>query len=290
MTSRRPTPTARMQDEFVVAELQYGVAQQLSVLPAHRREADPAQLTELLVPRIETLLRLVAVWGDDVGEEWNLGDHRYLILDFKCGAAVLYVQFWSEPLDVLLVEVSSGNWCPPEHPRRDPVQRKALRSLGYRIGGKARNYQKEVPVSHASLGVLAAEVVHILVDVLGYRGRTRLRAEALAETGDREAIVHDSVLPEDVWKLLTTMHLEVSGNVGSAAEPRMTALAPTGEELVVRLLDRVGRSGGFRQVVLLREQGDDTAFATLDVDGGVTTQYLHKQLAQLVSALLDESE
>ncbi len=100
MTSRRPTSTAGTPHEFVVPELQYGVAQQLSVVRARQREAAPAQLTEALVPRIEALLRLVAVWGDSAGEDWNLGDHRYLILDFKSGEAVLYVQFWSEPLDV----------------------------------------------------------------------------------------------------------------------------------------------------------------------------------------------
>jgi hypothetical protein len=279
-----------MPQEFEVPALEYDDTQMLSVFRARRREVPPAPLTEVLVPRVEALLRLVALWGDDVGEDWNLGDHRYLILDFTSGDAVLYVQFWSEPHDVLLVEVSSGNWNPPAHLLVGPVQKKALRALGYRIGGKARNYQKDVPVSDASLGVLAAEVVHILVDVLGYRGLTRLRGEVLAQTGDREAIVHDAVSPEDVAKLLTLLHLDVSGNVGSAAEPRLTALAPTGEELVVRLMDRVGRLNAFKRVVLLREQEEGAAFATLEVDGGVTTRYLHKQLAGLVGALLDESE
>lgn len=138
--------------------------------------------------------------------------------------------------------------------------------------------------------MLAAEVVHILVDVLGYRGRAVLRAEVSAQTGDREAIVHDAVSPEDVAKLLTLLHLDVSGNGGSPDEPRMTAVAPTGQELVVRLMDRVGRLNLFERVVLLREQEQGAAFATLDVDGGVTTKYLHTQLAQLVNALLDASE
>ena len=48
---------------------------------------------------------------DDSG--WKIGDFNYLVVSVAPDADTsLYVQFWSEPGERVLLEVGSGEWCP----------------------------------------------------------------------------------------------------------------------------------------------------------------------------------
>lgn len=273
-------------DDFAVPTLQRGDDRMIRVLNARRQELDADRLADLLAPRVEGLLRAVGEWGPKVGEDWDIGDYRFLILDFRSGDATLYVQFWSEPHEPIHTEVSSGIANPPAHLLVGAVQRKKLRALGYRIGGKARNYEKDVHLGGDGLRSLALEAVHILVHVLGYRGLSALRAQLHADTRGQTAIVHDAVTPEEVSKMLMALHLDVSDNLGTRSAPHLTARAHTGDEVSVRLASKVAGQNLFRHVVLFRQHAGSTAFATLDVEGGVTTAYIYLQLARHVAALL----
>jgi len=72
------------------------------------------------------------------------------------------VQIWTEPGEPVLIEACSGAWNPTARPYVKAPQRAALRKLGYRVGGQARNYQKYWTLSPlADARALADELLSI---------------------------------------------------------------------------------------------------------------------------------
>ena len=118
-------------------------------------------------------------WSED-GSGWKIGDFNYLVVSVAPDADTsLYVQFWSEPRERVLTEVGSGEWCPGAIRYIGPAQRKALDARGYTLGGRARNYRKELVIDSAAAAEAAAlEVLQIFFEVFGYRGQWRLEYRA----------------------------------------------------------------------------------------------------------------
>ena len=141
-------------------------------------------------------------WSED-GSGWKIGDFNYLVVSVAPDADTsLYVQFWSEPRERVLTEVGSGEWCPGAIRYIGPAQRKALDARGYALGGRARNYQKELVIdSPAAAEAAALEVLQIFFEVFGYRGQWRLDIERhRGERADHDA-VYTSVTPDDFAKV-----------------------------------------------------------------------------------------
>jgi hypothetical protein len=141
-------------------------------------------------------------WSED-GSGWKIGDFNYLVVSVAPDADTsLYVQFWSEPRERVLTEVGSGEWCPGAIRYIGPAQRKALDARGYALGGRARNYGKELVIDSAAAAEAAAlEVLQIFFEVFGYRGQWRLHIERhRGERADYDA-VYTSVTPEGFAKL-----------------------------------------------------------------------------------------
>jgi Putative bacterial sensory transduction regulator len=141
-------------------------------------------------------------WSDD-GADWKIGDFNFLVLSVEPDAdASLYVQFWSEPCEHVLMEVGSGEWCPGAIRYIGPAQRNALDGRGYKVGGRARNYRKEVVIDSAAAAESAAlEALHVLFDVFGYRGQWKLEVKRhRGERADHQP-VYTSLSPDDFAKV-----------------------------------------------------------------------------------------
>jgi len=119
----------------------------------------------------------VCRWPDDeLGAHWQPGDYSFYVLEFAPGPdALFYVQLWSEPGEALLMEVSSGESNAALKPYVTDAIRHALRDRGFRIGGEAENFRKEIPLEPSDGAAGAArEALAVLTDCLGYDGRAPL--------------------------------------------------------------------------------------------------------------------
>jgi len=147
-------------------------------------------------------LWMTCCWSDD-GSNSKIGDFNFLIASVTPDADTsLYVQFWSEPGEAVLMEVGSGAWCPGAIRYIGPAERKALKARGYAPGGRARNFSKEVVIDSPEAAEAAAlEVLDILFDVFHYRGQWQLEVErSRGERAEHEP-VYTSVTPEDFGKV-----------------------------------------------------------------------------------------
>lgn len=67
------------------------------------------ELQAALEPVFRAWIGAACSWDEPV-----LGDHRFLVFSLEVAPGTqVYVQFWSEPLDPVIWEVSSGRWNPP---------------------------------------------------------------------------------------------------------------------------------------------------------------------------------
>ena len=153
--------------------------------------------------RVAAVVARTCDWGEPV-TDWHVGDHRFLVLDFSPKKDVgLYVQLWTEPGDAVLVEASSGAWNPPTRPYVQAPQRAALRNRGFRVGGRARNYQKSWTLTPAAdARALAEELVFILVDVFGYRAQVPLEMTYCAGARTVEGRLFTALAVDDVKRML----------------------------------------------------------------------------------------
>jgi hypothetical protein len=135
---------------------------------------------------------------------WLVGDHTIVCVETEVAPdASLYVQFWCEPQEPVLWEVSSGHANPGARPfvKGEPARR--LRAMGFRIGGAARNFCRQVSVGNrGDAAQVAGEVLRIYYEALGYRGRTPLVVHADRCRRSTSAPVLTGVTAEDVQKLL----------------------------------------------------------------------------------------
>lgn len=134
---------------------------------------------------------------------WKIGDYNFLVASVKPDAdTCLYVQFWSEPGEEVLLEVGSGEWNPGAIRYIGPAERKALELRGYTLAGEARNYTKELDVdSPKDAEAAALEVLQVMFDVFGYRGQWQLEVERHRGQRADADFVHTSVTPEDFAKI-----------------------------------------------------------------------------------------
>jgi hypothetical protein len=153
-------------------------------------------------PALSAQLWTTCCWPDDCSS-WKIGDFNFLVVSIEPDTNTsLYVQFWSEPHESVLMEVGSGERCPGAIRYIGPAQRKALDDRGYKRGGSAKNYQKELVINSASDAEVAAhEALQIVFDVFGYRGQWRLGIKRHRGERAEHDPVYNSVTPEDFAKV-----------------------------------------------------------------------------------------
>jgi len=170
---------------------------------------EPIASVEELVERCHRALSAhvwtTCCWSED-GAGWKIGDFNFLIVSLKPDVdSSLYVQFWSEPREQVLMEVGSGEWCPAAIRYIGPTQRKALDARGYKVGGRAHNYRKDLVIDSAAAAEAAAlEALHVLFEVFGYRGQWRLAVKRHHGERAEHEPVYSSVSPDDFAKVASS--------------------------------------------------------------------------------------
>lgn len=264
-----------------------------------------------IVGRVAAVVARACEWGG-FAEDWDVGDYRFLVLDFSPRRNVgLYVQIWTEPGEPVLIEACSGAWNPAARPYVRSRQRAALRKLGYRVDGQARNYQKCWTLSPlADAGALAGELASILVDVFGYRGRHPLEMTYCSDSRTTAARAFPAVAIDDVKRMLgmagcRVVDAEPAGPAGPSvrrrlvhvAEPfpfvvemrgqaakappryeamRLITALPAGRGLPPALLEHLVRECPFGRV--FRDHEGDLLFVADFVVAGTTVQWFFTAL------------
>jgi hypothetical protein len=163
-------------------------------------------LDELLnrcVPALAERLWATCRWPDSMSDGWKMGDYNFLILSIAPEAdAQIYIQFWSEPHEPVLIEVSSSEWSPGTLKNVGQPQRQLLSGLGFEVGGRSRSLHKQVEISSpAQAGTVAREALQILYEAFGYRGQWPLELRHHECQRADVAPTHRSVTPQDFAKL-----------------------------------------------------------------------------------------
>jgi hypothetical protein len=146
------------------------------LLPGTGAASAPEALIDDCGNAVRSHLLAVCLWPDETrGLYWNTGDYSFYILSFtNAQGANVFVQFWSEPGENVLFEVSSGEVTPPARRSLTDHQREGLRDHGFEIGD-SRNFTKSVSVTvPVEVAALAREALAVLSRVLGYDGSVPL--------------------------------------------------------------------------------------------------------------------
>jgi hypothetical protein len=160
---------------------------------------------------------------------------------------------------------------------------------------------------------MAREALVILHDVFGYRGRTSLEVQAVRDGRSRRDSVHDAVTPEDIARLVMSGGDLAEVKVSEDGQPVVFASGETpwlihlpwraGQHNLFaglhfyRLIPRpaivdadvVNRLNGgllFGKVVV-DEDGDLALTLDVRIDGGVTTEWLARVVAQWREVVTD---
>jgi hypothetical protein len=170
------------------------------LFPATRTPRPRGSLRRALVPKLRDVLARVCLWDDDGA----VGDYRFCVFSYHPRPGVqVYLQFWSEPGDVVEWEVSSGNWHQPTKAYMQGRRSDAVRAMGFRVGGQARNFQRDVDIeSEEDLDALAAAVFDVLYDALGYRGGKPLEVMAVADTAAPRRAVYETLTADYLIAIL----------------------------------------------------------------------------------------
>jgi len=220
-----------------------------SVLVAStRRKLTRDEARGRAISAVEAVVAATCNWGV-LGEDWNVGDYRFLVLEFwPAEGECLYIQLWTEPGESVVVEACSGAWTPSARKYIRTPQRAALRALGYEIGGRARNFEKRWRVTNSGgARALASELVNILVNIFGYRGRQPLLMQYCAEGRAHHEPVFNGLVIDDVRRMLA-----IAGMTAIPYEPRRqptpgsesnwppasNQLGPTNQPAILRELQR----------------------------------------------------
>ena len=201
------------------------------LVPRATRRLTPDETRALAIDRVAAVVARTCEWGEPF-EDWDVGDYRFLVLDFSPKKNVgLYVQIWTEPGEPVLIEACSGAWNPTARPYVKAPQRAALRKLGYRVGGQARNYQKYWTLSPlADARALADELLSILVEVFAYRGQRPLDLTYCSEGRTKDGRVFPALAIDDVKRMLgmagcQVVEAEPAGSVSPAVKQRLIHVA-----------------------------------------------------------------
>ena len=176
----------------------------LETIPPLTRQAQSLdELCDTLLPSVAAHIWTACCWPARMKDGWKMGDYCFVVFSLTPERQTsLYVQFWSEPQEAVLVEVCSGEWSPGSVKYVQARQRGLLASLGYEVGGEAKNFRRLVRIESVGAAEDAArEALRIFYDAFGYRGQWAL--DVRLEQGERAEAdyVYTAVTPEDLAKL-----------------------------------------------------------------------------------------
>jgi hypothetical protein len=248
------------------------------LLRASPKDRTRASLRRALLPHIREILARVCLWDDDSA----IGDYAFCVFSYRPRRDVdVYLQVWSEPDDVVLWEVSSGNWHAPTKDYMRGARADAVRRAGFRIGGKARNFGRELQIDTPDhIDALAAAIVDLLCDALGYRGRQALHVQAVADTSAPRRPVYEHLTADELARILRRAGFECEEQ--DAIKNGEPVLVTHKRQRATVLLMSRSKNGGYTGAAIGPAPEDyaagpfapDCEVAAMEFTGGVTAQWI----------------
>lgn len=277
------------------------------LMPAQRRDLSLDDLLKALRQPLAQVLRSACVWTRP-GRTWEIGDYNFVVLSTRPAPDVtIFVQWWSEPLEPVVAEVCSGSRNEAIRRYLGVTGRRALKALGYGFSKGSPNLRKLWHVKGASdVTGMAREALAVLHDVFGYRGRTSLELHIVRDGRSRRESVHDAVTPEDIARLVMSggdlaevkvsehgqpvvfasgetpwlVHLPWHAGPGNLyAGLHFYRLIPRPPVVDADVVNRLNGGLLFGKLVV-DEDGDLALTFDARIDGGVTTEWLVRLVAQ----------
>ena len=269
----------------------------------------PVQVWSRCEDLVGAHLAQVCAWPESGrGRQWQPGDYSFYILEFEPEPDVkLFVQFWSEPGEKVLMEVCSPRSNPAAQAWFTDAVREALLARGFEPGDEAGNVAKSVdaPDPAATTG-LAREALAVLTECLGYDGRQSLdylfclgrREDEARLAADDASVLVRGVTLADLESMLasaghtvqplneasrgflaTTDGVAYSAVLTSSQEDhpghfggiQFSAFAPVPEPVARKVLARIALDLPCARLGI-DSDGDLALMQTLVVEGGVTRQ------------------
>ena len=267
------------------------------LLPASRKALTRAELRAALEDRLRDVLTRVCLWDEDA----PVGDYRFGILSYEPAKDVgVYLQFWSEPGHLVEWEVSSGNWHEPTKAFMKGGRAARVKAAGFRIGGQARNFERDVEVSSDfDVQTLASAVIDLLYDALGYRGRQALEVQAVADTRASRLPVYAAIEPDDMAAILERAGYECA--VGDRRRGMTPVLVERGGvRATLLLMSRVRGKDAYEAAIIGLAPAeapaadapflDGTEVTPLHFFGGVAADWIVLQVGEWFRTVRAEAE
>jgi hypothetical protein len=171
------------------------------IFRGRRKRMDRRALHVTLEPILREWIRAACMW-----DTLSLGDYRFVVFSIDVAPATeVYVKFWSEALEPVMWEVSSGKWNPPADEWLAGERAARIEALGLTIGGDAENYHREIDIqTPAQIAVVAKQVVRILCEGFDYRGLQPIVAKLVYEGRARTTETYDAFTVEEVSTVFAT--------------------------------------------------------------------------------------
>ena len=246
--------------------------------------------------------------------EFVLGDYRFVVFAIDVAPRTqVYVQLWSEPLEPVLCEVSSGRWNPPADKWLAGDRAAHIEAFGFAIGGQAENFQREFSVkSAADVRRLARVIVDIMYAGFDYRGLAPVEAHICYESRATPRPVLDALTPEDLAKVFAAHGYALRSQTDEEDRPVIT-LMTRGVLTTVAFGDRAPDEPLFRTAVVSCEvpPSDEEAIEMrqllerlgpgmqvsrapreilLQFDGGVTPEWLSRRVALWTAMIVQDQQ
>jgi hypothetical protein len=281
--------------------IEQGQTIQRVIFRGTRRPMTQRVLYQALEPLFRAWIRAAVSWKGAA-----IGDYRFVVFAVNVSPkAHAYVQFWSEPGEPVLVEVSSGRWNKHLAKWLGAERVERIRAFGFGLGRGLQNFQREVTIeSPSDVYTLAREVADIFWTAFDYRGTAPVHVQLTHESRAELAPTLDSFTPEDVAKLLSIAGFRVDQGTAKAEsgdETPVLRCVKHGIASVVAFDDRVKKQNLYRRASFsaelmvptselepgsfdpdATEEGtvESTASTVHAFDGGVTAQWLLNRIAE----------
>ena len=232
--------------ETIAVFVPRGMVGDKNILAGNKRRLTRAELHRKAGPHIRAILAETCSWTGDEPP----GDHRFVTFAVHpTENTEVFVQFWSEPNDVVVWEVTSGEfhddtaaWLPKDLAAR-------LKPFGLRLPSnrgpdpEPENYSRTVTIKTArDLTRVARAVVDIFHEVFAYRGLTPIQVHLNSGGAASYDAVYQTVSTDIICK--------IAKRAGCATTVADEDAAP-GTSLI-----HVTRRGVSADVVLADDKGD----------------------------------
>jgi len=276
-----------------------GEIAETTLFPGRKRPMSRGELRRALAPAVASCLKATCLWDATAA----VGDYRFVTFATDVTPKVhVYIQFWSEPWEPVLWEVSSGRSHAPTAKWLAGERAGRIEALGFAIGGKAENFRRQVDVRAAADATrIARAVVDICYDCFDYRGLRPVQAQMSYQSRGELELAYDSFTPEDLLKILIACGFRATAMDGDESAP-VLCVSRRGIETTVMCLDRVEDRNLFQRAVLAADVDvpDSIAAAvataarpvidrvpdvikmgtTLAFDGGVTVGWVMRRIQE----------